>query len=94
MNKKKCAHGFELDSRGFHIPKSEKSSEKSTAELIEEAKKLFSAKTAQTVPVKTERQKELEELTRKYQKIFAENRGKIPNEFPKTIFDRKKNNEE
>jgi hypothetical protein len=87
MNKRECAHGFELDSRGFHIHNSEK--EKSTAELIEEANKLF--QTPKTVPVKTEEQKALEESKQRYEKYFQEkqNQGIIsPSWFPKTFFDK------
>lgn len=94
--KRKCAHGFELDSRGFHIHNTEK--EKSTAELIEEANKLFQKKTPVIVPPpKTKLELELEQSRKKYEKYFQEkqNEGIIsPSWFPKTLFDRKENKHE
>jgi hypothetical protein len=58
--------------------------EKSTAELIEEAKKYLEIPKQQE---QTKREKELEQSIKKWDQYFEKNRGKIPNEWPKSIFD-------
>ncbi|GEM_PF-1111715 len=96
MNNKKCKHGYYTDPNGNHIYP-----EKSTAELIEEAKKLFEKKQPITVSKPTpltERDKEIEKVRQQYNQYFHEKQqeGKIsPHWFPKTFFDRdtKKNEE-
>jgi hypothetical protein len=59
--------------------------EKSTAELIEEARKLFQK--PNITPVKTKRELELEQSEKYWDKYFKDNQGKIPRTFPKIIFD-------
>jgi hypothetical protein len=112
MNPKKCSHGFYLDPNGYHIyPKNTAipineaaklhNKEKSTAELIEEAKKSLQKATPVTIPTpapQTQRDKELEKTAQQYNEYFKEMQSKSklsPSWFPKTFFDRdtKKNEE-
>jgi hypothetical protein len=91
---RKCHHGFDLDSRGYHIiPEPKKEPKKSTAELIEEAKKLLRQKEPNVVPTPkplTKQEQAFQASVNKWQKYFEENKGKIPNNFPRSIFDNEK----
>jgi hypothetical protein len=69
-----------------------KPKEKSSAELLAEAKSLLK-KEPNTIPVQTEQQKEFEKHVEKWRKYYADNRGKIPSDIPKTIFDNDLNKE-
>jgi len=70
-------------------PKLKPKQEKSTTELLEEAKKLLGNSTTQTPnqQQQTKREKELEQSTKKWEQYYKDNQGKINRDFPKTIFD-------
>jgi hypothetical protein len=58
--------------------------EKSTDELIAELKAL--QRKPNVTPKKTKQQIELEQSRKEWEKYYKDNQGKIPDEFPKTIF--------
>ncbi|MGI0032451.1 MAG: hypothetical protein ACRD97_04165 [Nitrososphaeraceae archaeon] len=81
-NKKKCHHGYELDANGQHIIP------KNTAMPIGEVAKQYKDRLGYLHDIpQTERDKQLERDALQWKKYFEQNRGKIPNEFPKTIVD-------
>ena len=82
-------HGLDVDEYGNHIiPK-----EKSTAELLEEGRKLLQQdkKEPETVApkplTKQQQQTEFEKHIEKWRKFYEQNTSKIAG-FPKTIFDK------
>jgi hypothetical protein len=68
-------------------PKQEYDTEKLIAEArsLIEYNKRFKEK---VTPVKTKRELELERRTKEWEQYYADNQGKIPREFPKSIFDK------
>jgi len=69
-----------------HQPKPEYDTDKLIAEarsLIEYNKRFKDNVT----PIKTKRELELERRTKEWEQYYADNQGKIPREFPKSIFD-------
>jgi hypothetical protein len=85
-NNKKCPHGFDVDPvTGEHIIP------KNRAIPINEAAKLYQQNKEPPIIVHralTEREKELEESRKKWDRYFRENRGKISAEWPRSIFDK------
>ena len=68
-----------------------KQQEKTTDELIEEAKKLFRKVTPTPIPkplTKQEKELELEQSRKEWGRYFREHPDKIPYKFPKTFLDK------
>jgi hypothetical protein len=88
-NKGKCLHGFELGPNGEHIIP------KNTAMPIGEAAKLYKDRLGylHNTP-QTEEQQSFQASVNKWKKYFEQNKGKIPNTFPKTIFDNELNKQQ
>jgi hypothetical protein len=62
-----------------------------TDKLIAEARSLieYNKRFKENVtPVKTKRELELERSAKEWEQYYADNQGKIPREFPKSIFDK------
>ena len=71
------------------IPKGVATPKEKAAELYKEGKLYREPPMIVSGPVAA-RRKELEELKKKWDQYYKDNQGKIPDEFPKTIFDNAK----
>jgi dTDP-4-dehydrorhamnose reductase len=67
--------------------------EKSTDELIAEARKYLPRQPTKQEIEKEKQQKEFERSVQEWRKYYSENQGKIPNTFPKSFFDKDESKE-
>jgi hypothetical protein len=93
-NKKRCHHGYEIGPNGEHIIP------KNTAIPMNEAARLYTNDRGEPpivvhrTPPQTEEQKAFQASVNKWKKYFEQNKGKIHNTFPKTIFDNELNKQQ